>query len=138
MIKTKYCYNCKKEKPLTEWNKNKSKKDGLATECRSCNNARTREWYARPGNADKHKALLYKRRLANKQRLMAHYGNKCCDCGGSFPECVYDFHHLDPSQKDTSFGKINTNSWARIEKEIIGKCVMLCANCHRIRHAKGT
>lgn len=33
----KYCYNCKETKPKSEFPKNKSKHDGLTTECRTCN-----------------------------------------------------------------------------------------------------
>jgi hypothetical protein len=40
---------------------------------------------------------------------------RCADCGQSHPATL-DFHHLDPA------------------KEEIAKCVVLCANCHRIRH----
>lgn len=32
----KYCYSCKTNRPLSDFNKNKRNKDGYATECRDC------------------------------------------------------------------------------------------------------
>lgn len=62
-------------------------------------------------------------------------GGKCFDCGLVSAPCVYDFHHENGSDKDASVSRLQT--WEKIEKEL-QKCVMLCANCHRLRHhAKG-
>lgn len=61
----------------------------------------------------------------------------CSDCGfnfSEFPECC-DFHHIDPSEKDFVIRIAVSYSIERALKEI-SKCVPLCANCHRIRHAK--
>jgi hypothetical protein len=40
-------------------------------------------------------------------------------------------HHLDPNEKDFSFGKARANpqSWAKIVDEL-RKCVLVCNNCH--------
>lgn len=63
----------------------------------------------------------------------------CVDCGLSFREYhdLCDFHHIDPSTKDKEpIGKmVRYGSRTRAMAEI-AKCVPLCANCHRIRHAK--
>lgn len=128
----KTCPRCKLSKPLTEWYNNKARKNGLSTECKACCAERRKVWYSK--NSSKFHAYLGDKRRNNKKKLIEYYGGKCADCGQSFPDCVYDFHHLDPSTKDKDFGKMVTYSWARIEKEIIDKCVMLCSNCHRIRH----
>lgn len=78
----KYCYRCKRTTPLSNWNKNRRKKDGLSTECRQCNNERAKEWYFRGNNAARHKELLMTRRADNKTKLMTHFGGACLDCGG--------------------------------------------------------
>jgi len=44
---TKSCYTCKQDKPLSDYQKNKAKKDGLEHRCRACNNARIRAAYAK-------------------------------------------------------------------------------------------
>jgi len=62
------------------------------------------------------------------------FRGSCHDCGNTFPLCVYDFHHLDPSKKDVNPSKAIGHSNARMLEEL-KHCIMLCANCHRIRHA---
>lgn len=69
-----------------------------------------------------------------KREAVTKLGNKCADCQQSFPACVYDFHHLDPSQKDLSVSRIRRK--CDIDKfwQEVSKCVLLCSNCHRLRH----
>lgn len=80
----------------------------------------------------KHKAEMRKKR---KQELVALMGGKCQDCGGVFPPQVYDFHHIDPKDKTSIVAVLYQHKMERILKEIAG-CIMICANCHRIRHGK--
>ncbi len=56
--------------------------------------------------------------------------------------CGYDrchralhFHHIDPSRKEFTFGKVmaNPKSWDKIVTEM-RKCALLCANCHAELH----
>ena len=71
-----------------------------------------------------------------KKRGVQALGGKCAICGGVFEDCCYDFHHLDPSQKDFTISDCNTNgarSWPQLRDEI-KKCALLCANCHRLYH----
>jgi hypothetical protein len=66
-----------------------------------------------------------------KKKVMAveYLGGKCsrCDYDKSF-RCLA-FHHIDPSEKDTSIADIRTRSWDTIVEEL-DKCVLLCHNCH--------
>lgn len=72
----------------------------------------------------------------NKQKCVAYFAGVCADCGYKTDILdVYEFHHLDPNQKDICIGHIMKCGWPRIESEL-KKCVMLCANCHKIRHWK--
>lgn len=61
----------------------------------------------------------------------------CLHCGEADP-CCLDFHHLNPETKETEVSRmINGGNWgldALIEE--IGKCVILCANCHRKEEAR--
>lgn len=50
-----------------------------------------------------------------------------------FFDCVFEFHHIDDSKKEYTPAKIFMLSRAKIDKEL-AKCIMLCANCHRIHH----
>ena len=75
------------------------------------------------------------RRLRNekKRKAVEYLGGKCMKCGGEFPPYVYDFHHRDPSEKDTSIGTLCSRTWLKVLKEL-QKCDLLCSNCHRIEH----
>ena len=68
-------------------------------------------------------------------KAVEYKGNKCCKCGGSFHQAVYDFHHIDGSTKDACIGHMthNCRPWTVIQEEL-DKCEMLCANCHRVEH----
>tara|TARA_R110000751_G_C13440056_1_gene442760 strand:+ start:129 stop:476 length:348 start_codon:yes stop_codon:yes gene_type:complete len=48
---------------------------------------------------------------------------------------IYDYHHIDPKKKDFNIGR----GWAKPMKQVLAeaeKCLLLCANCHRIEHAR--
>lgn len=74
-------------------------------------------------------------RRRTKERMTAAMGGRCAICGYCRSQNALEFHHLDPSQKDFSFGSIRRNpkSWPSIVEEL-RKCILLCANCHREVH----
>lgn len=67
-----------------------------------------------------------------KDALIEALGGKCSSCGGVFHRSVYDFHHKGDKQGSPS-NMIVDRSVEEIAKEI-AKCVLLCANCHRLEH----
>jgi hypothetical protein len=77
-----------------------------------------------------------KTRALNKIKAVEYLGGECKHCGLRTTHLsVYDFHHLDMTDKESDPGSLLHYSWERIEKEI-KKCILLCANCHRIEHEK--
>lgn len=71
-------------------------------------------------------------RVRIKRALVVAFGNKCYCCGQSYPECVYDFHHINPEEKE--FGIAcggSTKAKEKIAHEA-KKCIMVCSNCHRL------
>lgn len=76
---------------------------------------------------------ITERRLRLKREAINKFGNICHDCKISYPIQVYDFHHLDPTKKDFNWNKMRQISEKRREAEL-SKCILLCSNCHRIRH----
>src|SRR6266545_501265 len=74
-----------------------------------------------------------KRRRQLKAKLVAMRGGRCADCPYSGPPAAFDFHHRDPKSKRFRIGAFS-GQWEELLVEA-EKCDMLCANCHRIRHA---
>jgi hypothetical protein len=137
-MKDKYCSTCKDDKNIKEFNKNKSKADGLNSICRECSNKNSIKYYEE--NAVKMKQQIHGKRrervLKNKQKLFEYYLNHpCVDCGESDP-IVLELDHVRGKKNMmisqlVSFGY----SWDAVEKEI-KKCDVRCANCHRRKTAK--
>ena len=76
---------------------------------------------------------LRKRRRQRKQKLVELHGGCCEDCGYNKSLAALEFHHRNAETKDFGLGNFN-GSWERLLEEA-AKCDLLCANCHRIRHA---
>ena len=74
---------------------------------------------------------------ALKHRAIEYLGGKCSHCGQKFDiDDVYDFHHMDPITKESDISRlISDNSRFENIKDELDKCVLLCANCHRIYHS---
>lgn len=76
---------------------------------------------------------LRKRRRTRKRELVEAYGGKCIEC--SYSRCLeaLQFHHRDAATKRFSLANFSGSyELMRAEAET---CDLLCANCHRLRHA---
>lgn len=73
-------------------------------------------------------------RKEKKKRAIAYKGGCCSRCGYNKYDEALEFHHLDPSEKETG-AEIRHLSWDRLKAEL-DKCILVCANCHREIHAE--
>lgn len=75
------------------------------------------------------------RKQVAKRWAVEYLGGRCVDCG-LVDEIVdvYDFHHRDRSAKEVQVARLFGCSRDRIRVEL-DKCELLCATCHRRRHA---
>ena len=76
------------------------------------------------------------RTRSNKRSYIDYMGGECVMCGLMFNglnAAVFDFHHVNPAEKEHGFGGTNPKL-ATVKKEL-DKCVLVCANCHRLLHA---
>lgn len=92
-----------------------------------------RSWHQR--HKEKRLAKSYKRRAAIYEYVQEIKSQLCCaDCGERHPATL-QFHHLNSEDKMFNIGNAISDgiSLNRIQKEI-EKCIVLCANCHAIRH----
>jgi len=74
-----------------------------------------------------------KYRLEKRQKAIELLGDKCGDCGNTYPAPCYDFHHVEEKTECVSILIRNNRKLETILNEA-SKCELLCANCHRLRH----
>lgn len=62
------------------------------------------------------------------------FGNKCGCCGYDTHLEALEFHHLDPSEKESGMSSMmRSRSWKAIVEEL-RKCILVCPTCHREVH----
>lgn len=132
----KICTICKNKKEITEFNKNKGKKDGLNNICRECSNKRSREYYNEKGEEHKKNVVRRNRKYRDKIRefiLDILNNSECKDCGNKDVR-VLEFDHLPEFEKSYNISDMLKSSLSIESIQIeINKCEIVCANCHRIR-----
>lgn len=80
----KRCSKCKKEKPFTDFSKNKAAPCGYANQCKTCARTSNKESYLRSGHAIKRaKAYLrlYGITIEQYNEMFEKQGGKCAICG---------------------------------------------------------
>ena len=91
-------------------------------------------------NQSKHQAVNIEQRDArrtlkqdNKLKAIEYKGGSCYICRGKFHPCAMDFHHLNPHEKEVKVADILKGKFRKAISEL-DKCILVCANCHRILH----
>lgn len=78
-------------------------------------------------------------RVEKRDRLLHYRGGQCVNCGLKHDGTngfVLDLHHLDESTKLFALNTTNANRTMKTLHEEADKCIILCANCHRLEHHK--
>jgi len=135
----KQYYKDNKEKILAykkEWRrKNKKKIAAQAKKHRAKAIKENKEVYV--GYARRARQKVSERAQRRKKELVEAMGGACSVCGNSFPLCAYDFHHNNKEEKEHKIAEVILMPDKKynmiIEKEI-GKCSLVCSNCHRVIH----
>lgn len=127
---TKICPQCKIEKNVKEFGKNKTRKDGYQHSCRKCRKIYIRNHYIKNKQSylDRNKKIDIKiRKMITEIKIKS----KCIECNENHP-AVLDFHHINEKEKKFTISqwKPKGKGLLQILKEI-KKCEVLCANCHR-------
>lgn len=129
----KLCGDCGRELPLEQFNKNKTKKDGLQTKCRECSKKYYKNYYeANP----KEKARLYSNsdevaKAIRKELQDIKGSTPCVDCKKQYPYYVMQFDHI-ASDKEFTISQFGKRSRKKVMAEV-AKCEVVCANCHAER-----
>lgn len=129
----KKCGSCYEVKELTEFYKNSAKKSGIGSYCKKCNTLWVRKRYL--NKKEYYDTKNKEGRLRNQEFIYDYLlKNPCIDCGEKNP-IVLEFDHLSDKKFTISYMVRSLHSISGIQKEI-DKCVIRCANCHRIKTAK--
>ena len=129
----KQCAKCKLHKSFNEFNKNKSKKDGLQRICKICSRSEDRKSYLKSRETNPQLRLNKNKEVLKRRKEWINDFKKegCLKCGEKRYH-VLDFHHLNPSKKDFPISGASY-SYKKLKQEI-EKCAVLCSNCHRDFH----
>lgn len=129
----KKCYTCQMLKDISEFNRNRARRDGLNSICKICSRARSKKYYHDNTNLHK-KNVLKRNRKVRKiiQKWLQEIKKTGCILCNEKEICCIDFHHL----YDKKYEVRELLSSYRLTQAVaeINKCVLLCANCHRKVH----
>jgi len=151
----KRCSKCKTIKNINEFGYNPNTKDKLQSNCRECHRITNTNYRRSKGIIPREEYLLKvlnpqythrprrKRnrnisRIDNWRMRKTEYinilGGGCIRCGiqlsEQWPVVCFEFHHSNKN-KEMEITQLMLSSKEKVSKELI-KCVILCANCHRI------
>lgn len=124
----KRCNDCKMNRPFNQFHNSKREKGGKAVYCIQCVARR----------AKKYAPKLTAERQQRKIKLILEFGNECNDCHSrNLPIAAFVFHHHSERMSNVKYrqpGEII--SLKKIPDEEKSKWILLCANCHSVRHSK--
>lgn len=134
----KFCSWCDEDHPVLAFGVNKTKSDGLQSQCRKAKQAYARKHYRANKEIYLTRARNRTRRVVAdlRNKLLDYFsGHPCVDCGNADPT-VLEFDHLDGKSKLHGVGRMIRCScpWEEILSEI-AKCEVVCCNCHSKRTA---
>jgi len=78
-----------------------------------------------------------KQQTLERMKWLTDYkeGKPCADCGKIFDPVCMDFHHREPHLKKDEVRQLLRDGYSMTTvMHEIGKCDILCACCHRLRH----
>lgn len=102
--------------------------------CRSCSKIKTDGKYKDKGYIRDYQT---QKRRELKIKCIEYKGNECKKCKLKYNGTnayAFDFHHIDPKEKD--FYPTARNRNFEIVKKELDKCDLLCAICHREQHSE--
>ena len=134
-VEEQVCSQCKEEKPLVEFSTRGGGDIRLRAQCKVCRCMNQKEYYKE--NIDKERTRGRLQRELRQQIVLEYTkAHPCIVCGETDP-LVLEFDHRDRSTKsfNISDGCVQKRALTVLREEM-GKCDILCANCHRRKTAK--
>ena len=129
-LSQKVCSKCKVIRPAEEFNFRNRSTGVRHRYCRECGKQFTRNHYK------SHKRQYIERNLRShvkrREYLRQVKSRPCAGCGVQYPYYVMDFDHREGERKTFEMNRVNYVTMRAIKQEI-GKCDVVCDNCHRER-----
>lgn len=142
---TRTCKRCDQTLPLNQFYKHPTCPLGRRMVCKRCERIVQKVYQSTEAYKERHRVRMREayasgkcgrrnsdnlRKLRSRRRtLVAELKDKCLLCHEARKPCL-DFHHL--FGKDTEIANLTTANAIILEAS---KCIVLCANCHRLCHA---
>jgi hypothetical protein len=131
----KRCARCGETRPVSDFNRNRTTRDGLQASCQTCMRAYQAAHYA--NHRERHIARVRqdnaRRKAAAAAELQAYLRTHPCVGCGTTDVRVLEFDHRQGEAKRANVSAMVGMGlpWERVLQEI-AKCDVRCANCHRI------
>lgn len=136
----RHCSKCGLDKSIEEFYQRKTGRGtgNYYEKCKECYRERGRTYYHQNREKQSQLAILRKRKYKKERSEYVNEWKKdrpCQDCGNVYAPWVMDFDHREGEAEIGSISSLTGRSTIRIEriKIEIGKCDLVCANCHRQR-----
>ena len=157
-IITKRCSKCKKFKPLAEFHKNRTTKDGYQSECKICVLKRSKEYYqTEQGKRNRKQNRQSKKgKVAHKRYRQSEVGKaiqsaaqkrfyiqhpKQCKAVSAVQHAIKIGKLPRPNTLQCHYGPVQANQyhhWHSYEPEHYLDVVPVCIKCHRKIHRKAS
>jgi hypothetical protein len=123
------CGRCLRDLPLENFNRHPTGRQGW---CRDC----FREYFR--ARAQLHRDQVAASRPIRRRKgraFVSEYlrNQRCSDCGEADP-LVLEFHHLTEKRGNVA-DMVNAGFSVRALERELGKCIVVCVNCHRLKTA---
>jgi len=99
------------------------------------------EFYVSGGRLSRYCKVCHGRHCIDRQRerklqVIEYLGGQCRKCGIKATHSnfvIFDLHHMDPMTKEKTKTRVTNWGLEKLKREA-DKCILLCANCHRLEH----
>ena len=131
-MNTAICIRCRKEEPMSQFSKDKSRPSGFSVWCRACKRDHARLQYLKHGEKMRAQKVIY--RKAVKDKVFTAYGRQCKCCGETEP-LFLDIDHMDnDGAEHRKKHRLGTGKqfyvWL-ITNNFPSNFQTLCCNCNR-------
>lgn len=136
MLYMKQCSKCKKKKDLSEFYRDKTRKNGYHPVCKVCKNAYGKKYYH---TSPERQEALVASTMAKRKRNQEYVYNflktqQCIDCGDVRWQ-VLEFDHVRGTKIHSICHMTRSAFSLETLQAEMDKCEVRCASCHRLKTA---